>query len=187
MADIRDLELRIERVWGAVLRAFAAVNGVVILFLAVMISTDVLVRWIAGRPIIGVFEISRVLFVPVIFMVLALVQFADRHVKVDLLVSHLKGRRAVAVRVLDQAMALVFFTILLVTGWRDWVEAIERNYVGMGRLEIPQAIPIGFVVFGVFLMVVTLVLLILKSLRQFLTGVGEKEPLVPYSPPLREE
>lgn len=180
------MERRIEEVWVRILRAFAALNGLVILWLALMITADVLVRWITGRPFVGVFEISRILFVPVIFMVLALVQWSDRQVRVDALVGRTRGRARVGVRAFDQVLALAFFSILLWTGSENWLEAFQRNYVGMGMLEIPHAIPMGFLVFGTFLMVVTLVLLLLRSIRQLLGGVAADEAIEPYSPPLEE-
>ncbi len=181
------MEERVERVWARILRGFAAINGMIILCLAVMITADVLVRWITGRPFVGVFEISRVLFVPVIFMVLALVQWSDRQVRVDALVARAHGRWKVTVRTFDQVLALGFFTILLITGSENWLEAFQKNYVGMGMLEIPHAIPMGFLVFGTFLMVITVVLLLIKSARQLITGVRRDDDIVPYSPPLEEE
>lgn len=180
------MECRIEKVWARVLRAFAALNGIVILWLALMITADVLVRWITGRPFVGVFEISRILFVPVIFTVLALVQWTDRQVRVDAVVGHTRGRVKVCMRAFDQVLALGFFLILLWTGSENWLEAFQRNYVGMGMLEIPHAIPIGFLVIGTFLIVLTLVLLLLKSVRQLITGVGADESVLPYSPPTEE-
>lgn len=167
--------------------ACAALNGFFVLALGIMISTDVLVRWITGRPLIGVFEISRVLFVPIIFMVLGLVQWSDRQVRVDVLVLRVTGRGRIAIRTLDQVLALIFFTILLVTGADSWIEAVRRRFVDMGMLEIPQAIPIGFLVFGVFLVVVSLILLLIRSIRQFIEGVGAGDSLLPYAPPLEED
>ena len=182
----RSLERRIEEAWVRFLRAFAAFNGLVILWLALMITADVLVRWITGRPFVGVFEISRILFVPVIFMVLALVQWTDRQVRVDALVGRTRGRVKVSVRAFDQVLTLGFFLILLWTGSENWLEAFQRDYVGMGMLEIPHAIPMGFLIIGTFLMVLTLVLLLLKSVRQLITGVGADESVLPYSPPTEE-
>lgn len=181
------VERRIEAVWGRILMTFAALNGLIILTLALMVTADVLVRWITGRPFVGVFEISRVLLVPVIFMVLALVQWTDRQVRVDALVGYARRRVRITVRVLDQAMALIFFLILLITGWRSWLEAFRGHYVGMGMLEIPQVVPVGFLVFGTVLTVITLVLLLTKSARQLVTGVREEDSVLPYSPPLEED
>ena len=177
---------KFERTWARILMVCAALNGIFVLILGVMISTDVLVRWITGRPLIGVFEISRILFVPIIFMVLGLVQWTDRQVRVDVLILRVTGRGRIAVRTLDQVLALMLFTILLVTGAESWLEAVQRNFVDMGMLEIPQAIPIGFMVFGVFLLVVSLILLLIRSVRQFIDGTTPDEALLPYAPPLEE-
>ena len=177
---------RIEEIWAHVLRVFAAANGLVILWLALMITADVLVRWVTGRPFVGVFEISRILFVPIIFTVLALVQWTDRQVRVDALVGRARGRIKVSVRVFDQVLAVGFFLILLWTGSENWLEAFQGNYVGMGMLEIPHAIPMGFLIFGTLLIVVTLALLLVKSIRQLISGVDADESVLPYSPPMEE-
>ncbi len=177
---------KIERVWASVLVAFAALNGLFILGLAVMITADILARWLVGRPFIGVFEISRILFLPIIFLVLSLVQWTDRQVHVDVLAGRTRGRGRVALRAFDQVIALGFFTVLLITSAESWLEAVQKNFVEMGMLEIPHAIPIGFLVFGTFLLVITLVLLLLRSFRQLLVGLKPEEPLTPYAPPMEE-
>lgn len=176
------VEQRIERAWGWVLLAFAAANGLIILCLSLMITADVLTRWVTGRPFVGVFEISRILFVPVIFTVLALVQWTDRQVRVDVVASRTRGRWTVGLRSLDQTLALAFFGILLWVASESWLEAFHRHYVGMGILEIPQAVPIGFLVVGVALMVVTLLLLLFRSARQLVAGLRDGETLGPRSP-----
>jgi TRAP-type C4-dicarboxylate transport system permease small subunit len=178
---------RVEAAWGRILQAFAALNGLIVLSLALMITTDVLVRWLSGRPLVGVFEISRVLFVPVIFLTLALVQWTDRQVRVDALVANATGRLRVGVRGIDQILALTFFLVLLWTGWESWIEAFRGGFVGMGMLGIPHAWPMGFLVFGTLLTVITLVLLLLRSIRQLIRGVAADEKLEPYAPPLSED
>jgi TRAP-type C4-dicarboxylate transport system permease small subunit len=178
---------KIERAWAWVLLAFAALNGLFIFVLAVMITTDVMARWLVGRPFVGVFEISRILFVPIIFMVLALVQWTDRQVCVDVLAGRARGRARVAVRTFDQVAALAFFSVLLFTGAESWLEAVRKNFVEMGMLEIPHAVPIGFLVVGTFLLVLTLVLLLVRSFRQLVRGVPSGRPLTPYMPPLRDD
>jgi TRAP-type C4-dicarboxylate transport system permease small subunit len=161
---------RIEALWARVLQAVALLNGLVILLLAMMITTDVVFRWLAGRPIIGVFEISQILFIPVIFWVLGLVIFTNRQVRLDIVSARARGRLAVGLRVLDQVLGLLFFGVLLWTGGTDWLEAIERNYVGRGMLEIPQAVPLGFLVFGSLLIVATLVIMLVRSIGCLITG-----------------
>ncbi|MEX2642049.1 MAG: TRAP transporter small permease [Acetobacterales bacterium] len=178
---------RIETAWARILQLFAALNGLIVLILALMITADVLVRWLTGRPFVGVFEISRVLFVPLIFMTLALVQWTDRQVRVDALVTNAPGRLRIGARGIDQILALAFFLVLLWTGWENWLEAFRGGFVGMGMLGIPHAWPMGFLVFGTLLTVVTLALLLLRTARQLIRGVAPGERLEPYSQPLHEE
>ncbi len=169
-----ELNRTFELIWGRILRAFAVANGIVLLVLATMITTDVLVRWVAGRPIVGVFEFAEILLVPVIFFVLPLVQFTNRQIRVDGLSAQARGRSLAALRFLDQVLGLFLFGLLLWAGSEYWLEAWRGDYVGQGMLQIPSVIPMGFLVFGTFLMCVTLLFLLARSVAALITGRVEE-------------
>ena len=157
--------------WSRVLTALAGLNAFALLGLAVMITGDVSYRWLFGRPIVGVFEFSEILLVSITFLAIAMVQFSGRQLRVDVLAAKAKGRPAGALGVLDSLIGLAFFGILLWTGAQDWWEALRGNFMGRGILQIPTAIPLGLVGVGAGLMVVTLLILLGRSLLQALFNV----------------
>lgn len=156
--------------WSHVLKAITSLNAIVLLGLAVMITCDVTYRWVFGRPILGVFEFSEILLVLITFLAIAHVQFSGRQLRVDLLVRKAKGRMAGALGLLDGLVGLAFFGILLWTSTHDWWEALLGNFLGRGMLQIPTAIPIGLIAVGTALMVVTLLILVGRTLLQLFRG-----------------
>jgi len=155
---------------GRLLRLFSRLGGVALLALAVLIATDVAFRWLSGRPILGVFEFSEILLLAMTFLAIAYVQFTGQQLRIDFLSGRAKGRTASALSALDGLAGLAFFGILLWSSAVDWWEALHAGFLGRGMLQIPTAIPLGFVLVGTALMVTTLLLLLLRAVRQLVLG-----------------
>ena len=162
--------------WDRLLAVLSRLGGIGLLCLAVMIATDVMFRWLFGRPILGVFEFSEILLLLTTFLVIARVQFTGQHLRIDILSSRATGRLAGGLSLLDCLAGLAFFGILLWTSAIDWWEALHRGYLGRGMLQIPTAIPLGFLLLGTGLMVVTLLLLLLVALRRSVQGDAGRHP-----------
>ena len=105
------------------------ISGLLFFFLSVAITLDVLVRWIVGKPIVGVFEFSQIVFLICTFMVLGLVQNRERHIRVDILIAMLKGRSRHIMEAFVRLMGLSLFTILLYVGCKEWLAAPDKEVV----------------------------------------------------------
>ena len=160
----------IAAAWGALLGWLSRFNGLALLLLAVMISADIAFRWATGRPILGVFEFSEILFVIITFLAVAQAQFTGQQLRIDALSGRARGRAAGALGALDAMVGLAFFGVLLWTSSVDWWEALRGGFLGRGMLQIPTAIPLGFILLGTALMVVTLLIVLGRALRLFLAG-----------------
>ena len=104
-------------------------SGLLFFLLSLAITLDVIVRWIVGKPIVGVFEISQIVFLACTFLVLGLVQNRERHIRVDILISMLQGRPR---RIMEAAVGLLglgLFTILLYVGCKEWL--VQRIMLGL--------------------------------------------------------
>lgn len=159
-----------SRAWGRLLGGLARLGGLGLLALAGMISVDITYRWLFGRPILGVFEFSEILLLALTFMSIAYVQFVGRQLTIDILSARARGRLASGLMALDAVAGLAFFGILLWTSVIDWWEAYHGGFLGRGMLEIPTALPLGFVVVGTALMVVTLLLVLFHGALRMILG-----------------
>lgn len=137
-------------------RAGAIVGALGLIAIAVMITTDVFVRWLTGRPLLGVFEFSTVLLVLVTFLPLALVIFQNKQLRVDILTTHLKGRPGALVALIDVLIGLIVFGLLFWIATEEFWKAYSGRFLLRGRIEIPTAIPNGIIVAGAFLVLVAL-------------------------------
>lgn len=106
----------------------AGIGGVCTVLMMVQIVADVLSRWLFGAPLSGTMEVVSVYYlVPLTFLPLAAIQFADRHIAVDMFVQFLPPA---ARRPLALAMSVLAFGF---TGWLAWLsfkEAIGGYQIG---------------------------------------------------------
>lgn len=143
----------------------AGIGGVCTVLMMVQIVADVLSRWLFGAPLSGTMEVVSVYYlVPLTFFPLAAIQFADRHIAVDMFVQLLPAdmRRPLALAM--SVLALVF------TGWLAFVsfeEAIGGYQIGE-VIETAASVmiiwPSRFILaIGIFFMVVVLAMQLIEQ------------------------
>lgn len=138
-------------------RASAIIGAIGLVLIACMVTADVTTRWLTGRPIVGVFEVTTVVLVLVTFFPLALVQFRNQQLRVDIVAEHVKGRGRAMLDLVDAAAGLCVFGLLLWAASEEFVKAYEGGFLLRGMIVIPTAIPVGMILFGTFLMILALV------------------------------
>jgi len=161
--------------WGKLLLGLSYVCAILLIGMALTVTLDVCYRAIAGRPIVGVFEITEVLLIGITFLAIAGVQASDQQLSVNILTEQLVGRKKAAVKFLDGIAAMLFFTILLWTGCADLIEALRLGLSGSGMVRIPTAVPLGLVTFGTVCMIVTLLIGIRRDFSILSTAI--KSPI----------
>jgi TRAP-type C4-dicarboxylate transport system permease small subunit len=170
---------RWEGRFAALVRASGVVGGLVIFLMTVMVTADVIMRNITGKPITGVFEVSQVSLLIATFLVLGYVQYYDKQLKADIFSSRAQGRKRAAVRLLDGVLSFCFFGVLLWTGSEEWVKAYQGNFLKRGLIDIPTVIPLGVLVFGTALTLMALVLCVARSFSSLRSGKPDAAPLEP--------
>lgn len=138
----------IERFLGRVLNAVALVAGFALLVIAITVTFDVMKRWITGKPIIGVFEGVEMLLVLVTMGVLGLVEWQHRQLNVDVFTHRAHGKLAIAIVLLDKALAVLLMSVLVSMASIEWMKAYNGWYLRRGMVEIPIVIPMGMIVIG---------------------------------------
>lgn len=146
-----------KNLWELLLERTTMCCGILLYGLAFTVSIDVAYRWVMGRSITGVYEVSEILLVAITFLAIAGVQAAGRQLNVDILISGVRGRKKAALRLVDGIAALLFFLVLVWTGFIDFRESITLGLMGNGIIKIPSAVPLGLVTLGSLIMVFTLV------------------------------
>lgn len=141
---------------GRLLRWLTALAGIFLLFLSAMVTVDVIVRWLTGKPIIGVLEIAEIVLLAMTFFALPYVHYENKELNVDVLRSRATGKLARSLFVLDMVCSAAFFALLSVTAAQDFLTAAARGYTGRGMITIPTALPLAIVAIGSVLTLVAL-------------------------------
>ena len=144
------------RVLEKIYRWSAAFAGIVLFGLALMITTDVTIRWVTGKPILGVFEFSELSFLILTFLALALLEHRGREMRVDLFVSRIKGRPGSLLAAITALLGLGFWGIIVWQGGTDWLQAYAIHDRRQGLIEVPSIIHLGFLTFGTSLLCLVL-------------------------------
>ncbi len=168
---------RIEAVIGRVLNAVALLAGALLFLIAVVVTTDVLKRWLTGKPILGVFETVEVMLVAVTMGVLGLVEWQQRQLNVDVLTHRARGRPALFFLVLDKALAALFIGVLLAMAAAEWMKAWNGWYLRRGMVEIPIVIPMGMLMVGSALTLVAALWGFGKALACLVAGRPYRVPM----------
>lgn len=142
---------RADRWLGALSRALAGVGSVVLLYLMLATSLDVLLRNTTGRGLQGVVEYSEIVMAALVFLGLGQAQRTDAHIAVDVLVRRLPttlGRVLTTLGLVLSVLLLVFLAYHTAVAAVDSFQAGERHY---GIASVPlwparAAIPIGLAV-----------------------------------------
>lgn len=116
-----------------------------------LVTIDVIARAAFSKPIPGTYEIVQVLLVGVVFLALSAVQTQRRHVKVDMLISHLPPKVQAVSGVLGDIAGAVFFGLIVWrTGLWTW-ESWEAGEKVVGLISFPLYPVKGLLVLGTFL------------------------------------
>jgi TRAP-type C4-dicarboxylate transport system permease small subunit len=95
-------------------RVMSWVSSVVLFSMMLLTITDVFLRKVFSRSILGTVEVTEFMLVIVIFFALAHTEVLDNHVKVDLVISRFSGRIQALVDMITQ------FACFLLSGLITW-------------------------------------------------------------------
>jgi hypothetical protein len=83
----------LRRLLEKIYSASATVGGGALFIISLLITADVLIRWLAGKPIGGVFEITEVAFLIIVFLSMAFTQYSNRQIRIDILYTLLNKNK----------------------------------------------------------------------------------------------
>jgi len=130
---------------------------VVLLFMMLLTTSDVIGRDLLTRPITGAFEIAQYMLVTIVVFGIAYAQQRGQHVRVEFFTDKLPVRVQLALDIIFTFMAFVFFSLLAWQGWELGFTAI-RLKTASDLLSIPSYPFVFLVAIGAFLMTLELLI-----------------------------
>lgn len=147
--------------------------GWITLVLVLLVSFDVILRYIFVQSIPGVIEISQVLLTFTVFLVLGAVQERKDHVRIDFFIERMPIRIRRYWEATISVVSAVFFIALLIFCWQAFTYsyAMKEYYGSAIRIPIYPARAAIFIGVGL------LVLSLLKDLLELFFSKEDKVPI----------
>jgi len=129
-------------------KGWLILSGCLVFGLMLLISADVVGRYLMNKPIPSATEMAETILVLSVFLCLASTHSAGRNIRVTALMRYFSPRHQTAAEVLTACFGLFLFVLIT---WKSWMVAQnswkEREFL-MGVLKIPayiskMAVPIG--------------------------------------------
>lgn len=118
---------------AAVAAAYAVIGAVAIALMMLHITADVIGKFVFNRPLPGTIPIvSQFYMVIATFLPLAMVERANGHISVEIIVTHFPKRVQDFIAMLASALGTIIFALLT---WRALIEAGRKYDVGTFSYE----------------------------------------------------
>ncbi len=140
---------KISPIFDRVIGILAALAAAVLLFIVLIISMEVALRYFWNLPIVWVVEITEYGLLFVTFLVAAWVLKREGHVKMDLVLNRLKPRIQALFNIITSIIgAIICLVIIWYSAQTTWIHFQEGSFLP-SFLNIPDAyilfiIPIGY-------------------------------------------
>jgi TRAP-type C4-dicarboxylate transport system permease small subunit len=109
-------------------------------------------------------QANRWSFLVCVFLVIPLAQNKDRHIRVDIIIAAVRGKPKYIMEAFVSLLAFIVFAVLVYVGSKEWLAAWEGGYISRGLIDIPNTIHLGFLVFGAFLMCVSVFITMFRNI-----------------------
>lgn len=129
--------------------AFAVIAGILLVYIVVSISLDVIFRYFFNSPLPYTLEISEILLLFITFLSAAWVMKLDGHVRMDLMIASLKRKNQLLIYGITSILSAIICLIFCWFGFVVTVDFFTRDIIQGMMLEIPRApiisvIPLSF-------------------------------------------
>ena len=124
---------RADRLYHRLEKVLALLGGIVIMLLVLLATVNVLGRWLFSLPISGYIDWVEQAMAFMAFLGLAYTQRLGGHIRMDILVSHLHGKRLWFVELLS-TFPMLLITLVLIYG--SWLHFLRSWQIGDSSLDI---------------------------------------------------
>jgi TRAP-type C4-dicarboxylate transport system permease small subunit len=121
-------------------RGIRFISQVALFLMMFFVSAGVIARYFLNNPIKGDLEIQELMMVLIVFLALPYCQLEKRHVYVEVLINHLKGRTKT---ILSSFAYFIGFIIIVLIVWQTGARAIKGFMAFHNDVTLSLWIPIS--------------------------------------------
>ena len=141
-------------------------GGVILLGMMLLVTSDVIGRFLFNRPIHGVTEITEFFMVGLLYFTLPYTQALKGHINVEIFTLHYSPRTRLIAGVLTYFLGFFVFALITWQGIKSAADAWKIQEVTFGLLELPLFPAKILVPIGSFFLCSRFALDIVKGLRK---------------------
>jgi len=138
----------LTRGYSGILGLLNIVSAVFIFILMLLISADVIGRYVFSRPLWGTFEVSESLLVFIVFLGFGYTQYHKANIRVQILTNRMSPRVRPALDLFAHTLGLAMFALITYEAGRHAINAFQIGEESVGMVRVPLwpsrfAVPIG--------------------------------------------
>ncbi|MFC2067602.1 TRAP transporter small permease [Chloroflexota bacterium] len=131
-----------------IISLFGSLSGVFIVFMMIIITYEVVMRYFFDRPTTWVIEIAEYCLLYMAFLGAALVLRNEKHVKMDMVIEQFKPRAQLLINVITSTIGAIVFLIIFWYGAKVTWQQIQEGFTVPSYLMPPQALITGIIPLG---------------------------------------
>ncbi|MCP4021183.1 MAG: TRAP transporter small permease [Desulfobacteraceae bacterium] len=154
-------------IFDRVLNIMMFLAGIMLIFIMLSVCLEVILRTFFNHSLTWVTEVTEIMLLYITFLGSAWVLREGGHVKVDIILSHLKPKNNAILGIFSSILGVFVCCILTIYGFKVTMECINKGLYTTTTLEIPMFLIIGVIPIGGLMLFVQF---IRRTLR-FVAGV----------------
>ena len=143
---------KLNNIFNRTIDLLAIFAGILLIFSMLIICIAIASRYLVGRPMGWVIEITEYSLLYITFLVAAWVLKREGHVKMDLVFSRLSPRTQVLFNMITSGIGAVICFILFWYGVRVTWELYQTRYFTPTILELPKFVIVAIIFIGSLLL-----------------------------------
>lgn len=133
------------------------ISGIFILFISVIVTYEIIMRFIFRSPTSWVLETSIYLMIACVFLAAGYTQREKNHINVDFLTSRLCKQDQLILEFITTLLSVSYIFVLILEGWKLALSSFISGEVSPTPLAVPIYIPWSFVPLGGVLLLIELI------------------------------
>jgi TRAP-type C4-dicarboxylate transport system permease small subunit len=160
--------VRLDKLIRFIAQFFGWISVLAILFLMLGTSIDVFSRNIFSQPIAGIFEVSELFMVVLVYLGLGWTQIDNAHIKVNLFVDKMPPRINALCQFIAYLAVVIFVLILAYSTTKEAYRSFSIKEFRWGYIEIPIWWAKILLSVGLWFAVLQFIYICLDHLKRFL-------------------
>ncbi|MFC1980941.1 TRAP transporter small permease subunit [Chloroflexota bacterium] len=145
-----------------------------ILVLVFLVVSEVVLRFLFNKPLVGALESSELIMVAIVFLSIAYTQAHRAHIVVEVVTSRLQGKTRHILEAFVLVLCLATYTIIFWESGKSAVVAWQVGDVSMGLIAFPTWPSKMLVPVGTFILCLRFAVQICQELAQLRSTISPK-------------